>query len=101
MPNHDADFEQDPYDFLDYARDWGTKEFAAIDGGDAIETSEWVIPDGLTRGEDEFADTHTSSVAIVWLGGGTAGENYRVSNRIITSAGRKFERTFVLKVREQ
>ncbi|MBI4910310.1 MAG: hypothetical protein HY820_42225 [Acidobacteria bacterium] len=85
-------FTKDPNAVLDYTIDW-TRWLA----GDQIATSEWLVPSGLTK----MADSKTASSATVWLSGGTAGQSYTVTNRIMTSAGRTEDRSFIAKVEER
>jgi len=82
-------FDKDSNAELDYTIDWG-----AWLGNDAISTSSWTAEDGLTVGVSTFNTTTTT----VWLLGGTAGEEYRVTNRIATVGSRVDERTLVIRV---
>lgn len=41
-----------------------------------------------------------NTVANAWLSGGTAGENYTITNRITTSDSRTLEKTLTVKVRD-
>lgn len=78
---------------LDHSVDWS----AWLETGDAIATSEWLSPDGLTT------DTPTvdGAVATVWLSGGEAGQRYRVTNRVTTTAGRIDDRTLHIRCTER
>jgi len=87
-------FTKDPQAVLDYAIDW-TKWLDEV--GDSIETSTWIVPTGLTK----VTETNTSKLATVWLSGGTVGENYTVTNRITTAAGRTDDRSITIRVRER
>ena len=77
----------DPSDKLDYSVNWGAK---VLGSGETIATSTWTVPVGLTSSDE----SHTTTVATVWLTGGTAGESYTVTNHITTNQGREFERSF-------
>ena len=81
---------KDPDEVLDYVLDW-----AAPLAGDTIESSSWTLPIGITAG----AQSNTATAATIWLSGGTAGENYDLINRIVTTGGRTREQTCTLKVR--
>jgi hypothetical protein len=85
---------KDPNEVLDYTVDW-TDRLA----GDTISSSAWsfaVDPDSLmVMDSNEF----TSSTATVWLSGGTAGELYALTNRIVTAAGRTMDQTTNLRVK--
>jgi hypothetical protein len=77
--------------FLDYRLLWT----AALDAEDTIASSTWeASDDDLEIGPDVFTD----SDATVYLGGGTLGERYRVTNTIETAAGRTNVRSFNVEV---
>lgn len=73
---------KDPGDVLDYSRDW--TDFLDTD---TITASTWSVPDGITMD----SESNTSTVATVWLSGGTLGERYTVTNTIETEDGRTVE----------
>ena len=87
-------FTKDPQAVLDYTIDW-TKWLDEV--GDTIEASTWIVPTGLTK----VTETNTNKLATVWLSGGTVGENYTVTNRITTAAGRADDRSITIRVRER
>ena len=87
-------FTKDPQAVLDYTVDW-TKWLDEV--GDAIETSVWIVPTGLTK----VTETNTSKLATVWLSGGTVGTNDTVTNRITTVGGRTDDRSITIRVRER
>lgn len=78
---------------LDFSLDWG----ARLLDGEAIDTSVWALPSGVTAG----LATTSGPYATQWISGGAAGTTYWVSNRITTSAGRIFERGFNLQIVER
>lgn len=78
-------FNKDPNAVLDYTIDW--KDWL---GDDAILTSSWTLPVGITSAGVTFS----SSTATVWLSGGTAGVSYSIYNQITTVGGRTEKRTF-------
>lgn len=84
--------DKDPDAVLDYSVDWS----AWLDT-DTIATSAWTAATGITVD----SDTNSTTIATVWLSGGTAGRNYAVTNRITTAAGRTDDRTIIIKVRER
>lgn len=84
---------KDPSDVLDYTRDWSTD----LVTGETISTSTWTVPTGITKDSDSNDD----DTATIWLSGGTHGTDYEVANKIVTSAGRTYERTFRIQVRER
>jgi len=64
---------------LDYMLDW-----TPWLEGDAILTSTWTVPTGLTKDSESFTEKTTT----VWLSGGSDGTQYTVVNRITTVLGR-------------
>lgn len=95
---------KDPDAVLDYKFDWKTKSngrgFADwLDTGETI-TSITVTPaTGITVDSSSITDAGTT--VTVWLSGGTAGTEYTVACRIVTSAGRTDERTGTISVSER
>lgn len=89
---YDSSFEKDPDAVLDYTRDWTTYL-----NGDAIATSTFIVPAGITKD----SETNDTTSATVWLSGGADGEYYLVTNRITTAAGRTDDRSFLIYVKEQ
>jgi hypothetical protein len=85
-------FDKDPQAVLDYGTDW-----ARWLNDDTITASTWTVPDGITKD----SDSHTATATVVWLSGGTAGKTYRVTNHIVTAAGRQDDRTLLIAVRER
>jgi len=85
-------FIKDPDAKLDYAVDWSDWL-----GSDTIATSTWAVSTGITV----VSSLNTTTVATIWLSGGTAGETYLATNRIVTAAGRQDERTLVIMVRQR
>jgi len=87
-------FTKDPDEVLDYTVDWGTNVLAT---GETISTSTWTVPSGITKD----SDTKTNTTTVIWLSGGTAGSDYNLANKIVTSASRTFERTITVGVRQK
>ena len=92
---------KDPSAVLDYVFDWtewlATGETIAVDS----ETGEKLITITADTGITVDSWTESDGKIIVWLSGGTAGENYKVACLITTSAGRTDERTIWIKVVER
>lgn len=86
-------WKKDPDSKLDYTVDWTSW----LTCGETISTSSWVVETGVTQ----VSTANTNYAATIWLSGGTAGNEYTVTNRITTSAGRIEDRSFVLFVRER
>jgi hypothetical protein len=85
---------KDPDEVLDYVIDWSAR--LAI--SDAISSSSWPdFPSGITKDSDTFDDATTT----IWLSGGTSGESYKLTNRIVTSGGRTMEETVKLPVKSK
>ncbi|MFO0271368.1 MAG: hypothetical protein ACK53W_12640 [Gemmatimonadota bacterium] len=83
---------KDPGARVDYDLDWS--EYL---GADTIATSSWTVPAGLTL----YAQTATTTVATVWIEGGTAGVDYAITNRVTTAGGRIDERSILIRVRDR
>lgn len=94
------DFEKDPDAILDYHFDW-TLWMA---NGDYITASTFIVTPGIVPGNGAngapntaFTTTNTT----VWLIGGSAGQPYRVTNRITTAQGRSDDRSITIRVQER
>ena len=97
-------FLKDPNAILDYKFDWkadtnGNGDTDWLDSDETISTKTVTVDDGITKESDALADTNTS--VVVWLSGGTAGVDYEVACKIVTSASRTDERTMKIQVRER
>lgn len=88
---------KDPDEKKDYSFDWS----AELDKtGDTISTSTWVITgSGLTASSSPAASKDDKTTT-VWLESGTAGTDYVITNRIVTTQGRTHEATATLQVRD-
>ena len=80
-------FTKDPGAVLDYLVDWS--EWL---GTDLISSSSWVVQSPLTTTNS----TNTTTTATVWLSGGVSGQQYVVTNRIVTAGARTNERSFMI-----
>lgn len=91
-------FPQDPDEVLDYGFDWRSPRPPGphLAADETIVTSVWeATPAGMTVA----GATHDATTTTVWLSGGVNGGEYRVTNRITTTASpRTIERTFVVTV---
>ncbi len=85
------DYLKDPDATVDYEFTWGVEL-----NGDTIETSTFLLPDGLTS----VSTTVTDSTATIFVSGGAQGGIYRVTNRIVTAAGRTMDKTITVLVSE-
>lgn len=82
---------KDPNATLDYSVDWS--EWLAT--GESLTCSVW------TRSATTLVEENTAlttSVATIWLSGGTVDATYTIANKIGTSGGRIDERTVSIKV---
>lgn len=86
-------FIKDPSAVLDYVFDWS--DWLAT--GEVISSHVITVDTGLTKDSSSEA----SGIVTVWLSGGTAGTNYKVACKIVTSAGRTDERTMWIKVADR
>lgn len=87
-------FVKDPAAVLDYSLDWGPWLSA-----DTISNSSWVVESGISiESGSEVFDTTTTGL---FISGGVHGENYLVTNQIITTGGKTDERSFQIKVRNR
>ena len=77
----------------DYALDWS----ARLSGDDRIVTSSWIAPDGITADQSSHSDT----LAIVWLSGGTIGKSYDIVNRVVTANGRHFDQSVRIRIKSK
>lgn len=88
-----ADHKKDPDAVLDWVWDWNEW----LDEGETIATSTYIVSVGITVD----SDSNTTKTATVWLSGGTAGQVYSVTNRIVTTAGRTDDRSITIRVTER
>lgn len=86
-------FVHDPDANLPYGVDWTSW----LADGDTIQTSTWMVPAGLVKGDEDVADGQ----ATVWLSGGTAGDSYSVTNHIVTTQGMEDDRTIRILARDR
>lgn len=85
-------FVKDPSDRMDYQIDWSDWLDA-----DTISASAWTVATGLT----EYSSINTTTAATIWLTGGTAGQDYRVTNQITTAGGRIRQQSITIQVQER
>lgn len=80
---------KDPDEILDYSFDW-----SRVLDGDTISASVWTVPTGLTS----VTTSKTPTTTTVWLGGGTLGGAYTLTNRVTTAGSRVFERSASIRI---
>lgn len=79
------DFVKDPNSVEDYQFNWVGEL-----NGDTISTSSFLLPDGLTQ----VSASNTDSTATVFVSGGSNGQMYRITNRVVTAGGRTYDSTY-------
>jgi hypothetical protein len=87
-------YVKDPDAVLDYGFDWGPWL-----GTDTIATSTWIVESPLTI--VPASESNDSTTTLVYISGGTAGQDYDLTNRITTNDGRTDDRTIKIKVRSR
>lgn len=91
---------KDPDELLDYVIDWTDRL-----QGDAIASSTWDVPVGITRTTDSFTNNGTvggktgRTFTTLWLSGGTVGASYVFTNHIVTTGGRDMDQSTKLPVK--
>jgi hypothetical protein len=85
-------FKKAPDAVLTYGWDWSAWLVT-----DTIVSSTWLIPSDLVEEGSTFSTTITS----VLISGGVLGEEYTITNHIVTAAGEEDERSHKLKVVER
>lgn len=91
-------FTKDPGSVLDYGLDW-----SELTSADPIVESTWTVtttPSDLTIDESP-PSSFSGDETRVWLSGGTDGRTYDVVNQIRTQAGRVYERTLEVQVKDR
>jgi len=63
---------------------------------DTVSSVSWTVPSGITKD----SDTNTTTTATIWLSGGTAGTEYDLVCRVVTTGGRTEDFTITVPVRE-
>lgn len=91
---------KDPDDVLDYSLSWA-KQMAK--DSDTIASYAPFVASGNIEIVDDLGKTpdHDDTNTIVWLRGGEAGETCEVVNRIVTTAGRQYDHTRTVKIKEK
>lgn len=76
---------------LDYGADYGTSWLAA---GDALLSSIWIVPDGITKVSDDFDNQNT----VIVVTGGTKPRVYELINEVESVNGNKGGWTIIVKI---
>lgn len=85
---------KDPQDVLDYEFDWTDR----LEVGETLETSVFTVVQG-TVVIDSSAINGGGTLTTVWLSGGGLGERCKVTNHVVTSEGREWDVTALLRIR--
>ena len=99
-----SEYIKDPDAVLDYKFDWKTATNGRgftdwLASGETIISGVITAEAGLTVDSYLLSDSSTSVIG--WLSGGTAGDDYTVTCRITTSAGRTDDRSITIKCQER
>jgi len=86
-------FTKDPNDVLDYQISWASW----LGASETIDTSMWIVPDGIVKN----SDTATTTTTTIWLSGGINNTPFMVTNRIITNQGRTKDQSLLIQVVER
>lgn len=92
-------FKKDPDEVLDYLFDFaaltnGNGDEDYLQSGETISSHTVEAATGITKDSSAAANANTS--VKVWLSGGTEGNSYDVTCRIVTSLGRTVDRTMTI-----
>jgi hypothetical protein len=109
LPSKDPD-DTEPYHIVWIDKD-GTNDGTASDNGElqgaTISTSAWTVPSGITEDSNNTAaitiagvSYAINTVATIWLSGGTAGTEYELTNKIVTSDSRTLSQSITIEVKE-
>lgn len=79
---------------LDYKFDWSDW----LAEGETVNTCTVAADTGLTVDSDSITDTNTT--VTVWLSGGVAGQKYKVTCTVVTSAARTGMRYMTIRMRK-
>ena len=93
-----ATFTHDPQAVLRYGFNWATWL-----GADTITTSTWTVTP-KTAGDVSMtlsSSTHDTTTTAVKVTGGTVGNEYTISNHVVTAAGDEDDRSHSLKCRNR
>lgn len=91
---------KDPAATRDYGIDW-----SADIGSATISTSTWLLNGATWPDEDapltKVSQSNSTTTTTIRLSGGTAGQSYRVTNRVVLSNGETDDFTQTLRVRDR
>ena len=89
---------KDPDSIIDYGINWSDAVVGSwLATGETITTSTWIVTTGLTS----VSESNSTTATAIFLSGGTIGETYTLTNRIVTSAGRTEDRSMLINCQEK
>ena len=96
-------FIKDPADVLDYTVHFAgsttlSEQTDWLAAGETVLTNTVTVPTGITLDSKSITDSSTSITA--WISGGTAGEEYEIGYKAVTSDARTIERSIVIFVKD-
>ena len=89
-----AYFVKDPDEVLDYQVDFTP----LLETNETVSTSAYTPDSGLTKVSESFT---SAGVCTVFVSGGTNGTTYKVKCEITTSAGRTYNRTIFVEIKDK
>jgi hypothetical protein len=94
MSGYTFETEKDVAELLDYSIDY-TNLLNGSEPYDVLNSSEWRV-EGPVADLTIVKNSHSSTVATVYVSGGSDTNRYRLINRVTTVGGRTFERTILV-----
>ena len=88
---------KDPEALLDYSVDWGADYLT----GDVLTESGWTVSPAEAGGVSIVSSRFDLLASTVEVGGGVAGRIYRLTNHVVTAAGREDSRSIMLRVEKR
>lgn len=89
---------KDPDEILDYQVKWTDR----LETGETITSSSWELDDGdVVLGATDVVTVDGDTFTTVWISGGTLGTMSEITNHIVTSAGRHYDKTARLRIRSR
>jgi hypothetical protein len=86
-------YRKDVDDKIRQGIDWSDR----LIEGDAITVSEWTVGNGLTATDASFDDYYSD----IDLSGGTVGTTYKATNKVTTTNGLVYSKSFLIQVVEK
>ena len=87
---------KDPGSSADFKIDWSDL-LGQSSPVDTITTSTWTVTNGATVD----IESNTDSTATAWISGGTDRKYCELTNKVVTTAGRTYERTIAVKIQQR